>query len=53
MIISDDNENMKNKGTSKDVPKTKSENLEAKHVEFDKSYEKNILLVLGMRIPWR
>lgn len=42
MIISDDNENMKNKGTSKDVPKTKSENLEAKHVEFDKSYEKNI-----------
>lgn len=43
MIISDDNnKNIKNKGASNDAPKCKSQDLEAKEVDFDKTYEKNI-----------
>ncbi len=43
MIISDDNnKNNKHKGTSNDVPKCKSQDLETKEVEFDRTYEKNI-----------
>lgn len=46
MIISDDDKNSKNKkpqGASKnDAPACKSQDLDAKELDFDKTYEKNI-----------
>ena len=43
MIISDDNnKNNNHKGASNGAPKCKSQDLETKELEFDKTYEKNI-----------